>query len=229
MPFTPAHPAAVLPLAGTRLPLSALVAGSVAPDFEYLLRLRPAGSFAHSAVGLVTFSLPVSLLAYLVAQGLLIPAIAGAFRVRPVPRTAAPLMVLVALLVGLLSHVAWDSFTHPSGLVVTHWPTLSTTVLGVPLFEVLQHASSAVGLTAIALFVWHHHRDLLLGHTSRALTIAALVCVPALVGGVLNAYRGASPREQLALFAVGALDGGLIAALASATLFCCRPKRAQAA
>ena len=224
MPFTPAHPAAVLPLAGGRLPLSALVAGSVAPDFEYLLRLRPAGSFAHSAVGLVTFSLPVSLLAYLVAQGLLIPAIAGAFRVRLAPRKAAPFMVLVALIVGLLSHVAWDSFTHPSGLLVTHWPTLSTALLGVPLFKVLQHTSSAVGFTAIALFVWHRHRDLLLAHTSRALAIAVLVCVPALVGGILNAYRGASPNAQLGLFAVGALDGGLIAVLVAATLYY-RPNR----
>jgi hypothetical protein len=176
---------------------------------------------------LVTFSLPVSLLVYLVTQGLLIPAVAGAFRVRLAPRPAAPFKVLVALLVGLLSHVAWDSLTHSSGLLVTRWTTLSTSLLGVPLFKVLQHTSSAVGFTAISLFVWHRHRDLLLAHTSRVLIIAAFVCVPALVGGILNAYRGASLTEQLGLFAVGALDGGLIAILA-ATL-CYRHKRAQAA
>jgi len=137
-------------------------------------------------------------------------------------------MVLVALLIGLVSHVAWDSFTHPSGLVVTHWPTLSTAVLGVPLFKVLQHTSSAFGLTAIALFVWHRYRDHLLAHTVRALTIAVVICVPALVGGILNAYRGASAKAQLGLFAVGALDGGLIAVVVAAALYY-RPKRTRAA
>jgi hypothetical protein len=47
MPLTPAHAAAALPLRslahrlGLRLPLSALMIGTLAPDFEYLFRLKP--------------------------------------------------------------------------------------------------------------------------------------------------------------------------------------------
>ena len=40
MPLTIAHPAAVLPFRHSRLPISALVIGSLAPDFEYFLHLH---------------------------------------------------------------------------------------------------------------------------------------------------------------------------------------------
>ena len=61
MPFTPSHAVAAAPLwlvARGWLPLSALVVGTMAPDYEFLLRLRPSAIVSHSVVGLVVFCLP---------------------------------------------------------------------------------------------------------------------------------------------------------------------------
>src|SRR4051812_49745428 len=61
MPFTLSHPAATLPLRKF-LPLSALVIGSMSPDFEYLLRLAGVSRFSHTLPAVFYFCLPVSLL-----------------------------------------------------------------------------------------------------------------------------------------------------------------------
>ena len=68
MPLTIAHPAAVLPFRHGRLPLSALVVGSIAPDFEYVLQLYPRSDFSHTALGLFTFCLPSGMIALWVFQ-----------------------------------------------------------------------------------------------------------------------------------------------------------------
>ncbi len=52
MPFTPSHVAAVLPLARTGLPPTALVVGSVAPDLPYYLPLPVAAATTHGPAGL---------------------------------------------------------------------------------------------------------------------------------------------------------------------------------
>src|SRR5262245_44725270 len=61
MPFTIAHSAVALPvLRWLRAPYaaSALVVGTMAPDFEYFLRLRPFASISHTLPGLLVFCLP---------------------------------------------------------------------------------------------------------------------------------------------------------------------------
>ena len=60
MPFTLAHPAAALPFRKTRLVFSAVIVGSMAPDFEYFLRLAPQGRYFHSLPGLFLCTLPVA-------------------------------------------------------------------------------------------------------------------------------------------------------------------------
>ena len=71
MPYTLSHVAAVLPfsrlLARLQI-LSAMVIGSMAPDFGYLLPIHPPRVATHSAVSLVTFSLPLGLLSYWIFQ-----------------------------------------------------------------------------------------------------------------------------------------------------------------
>ena len=63
MPFTVSHAAAVLPIdRWTRhtLPLTALMIGSMAPDFGYVFSYELSRPITHSFLGLFTFSLPVS-------------------------------------------------------------------------------------------------------------------------------------------------------------------------
>lgn len=51
MPFTLAHPAAVLPFWRSRLHFPALLLGSVAPDFGYFLAGRPVSGAGHTLWG----------------------------------------------------------------------------------------------------------------------------------------------------------------------------------
>ena len=58
MPWTFAHPAAILPLR-RHLPQAALVVGSISPDIGYYLGLYPLATFAHSGWGLLLACLPI--------------------------------------------------------------------------------------------------------------------------------------------------------------------------
>lgn len=78
MPLTFAHPAAILPGYQWRdrgVPFSALVIGSMSPDFEYFLRLEPIGHFAHTIPGVFVFCLPTGLLVYGLYRVLLSPVV----------------------------------------------------------------------------------------------------------------------------------------------------------
>ncbi|MEC5385045.1 DUF4184 family protein [Uliginosibacterium sp. H3] len=166
MPFTVSHAAAVLPLRRylPTLPLTAMVIGSMVPDFAFLIPHLDR-HLSHSFAGLFLFCLPMGWLAqWLFWRGLqgplldLVP--------RPLQRrlqtvlgreSRSLLHVSAALLVGSLSHIAWDGFTHVDGFVAHAWPWLRYRLfmLGeAPLLvcDVLQHASSALGLVALAMY-----------------------------------------------------------------------------
>ncbi len=64
MPFTFSHPAIVLPfgLIGQRyFSMTALIIGSMTPDFEYFLRLRVRSDFSHTLFGVFWFDLPLGI------------------------------------------------------------------------------------------------------------------------------------------------------------------------
>jgi hypothetical protein len=170
LPFTLAHPAVVVPLR-RRLTLSALVTGSLAPDFHYFLNLWPHSHFMHSLRGAFLFSLPVSLALLWIFQRFMklplmslaprthqerLAAFAAPFRWGPASRFA---LILFALMVGICSHVAWDAFTHDHGFVVRNLPDLRAPAFpefgtGRPLWNVLQHASSLVGMAIVPVWYW---------------------------------------------------------------------------
>jgi hypothetical protein len=65
MPFTFSHAAIVLPL--RLLPkkwfsLTALVIGSLTPDFEYFIRMKVQSNFSHTILGVFWFDLPFGIL-----------------------------------------------------------------------------------------------------------------------------------------------------------------------
>ena len=68
VPFTVSHAAAVLPLQRLgkhRLPLTALMVGSMAPDFGYFFSSEASRALTHSFSGLFIFSLPAGLAVWL--------------------------------------------------------------------------------------------------------------------------------------------------------------------
>ena len=171
MPFTVSHAAAVLPFARRRLVLSALVVGSMAPDFEYLLRLSLVSRWGHTLTGILLFSLPCGLLVLWMFHALLkeplltlLPAshrrrlepLARRFPFLPAGRLG---WILASLLLGILSHVLLDSFTHPDGLMVQALPALQAQVIsvagwGVRRYQLLQYALSVAGAAWLARRYW---------------------------------------------------------------------------
>lgn len=170
MPFTVSDPAIVLPLAylpNKWFSLSGLIIGSLAPDFEYFLRMKIAGHHSHTVAGLFWFDLPISiLLAFvyhtIVRHNLLnnLPTFLrsrlivfdsftwNAYFVRNWP------VVLISVLIGAASHLFRDSFTHESGYFVHAFPALETIRLnGIPLHKVLQHGSTLTGVLVLFLVI----------------------------------------------------------------------------
>lgn len=230
MPLTFAHPAAVLPLA-RRLPFSALVVGSMAPDFLYFLRLAPRGHFGHTLPGLVLFCLPVGAAVLWAFHRLvkrpfvaLLPAamqerlVPAAERFRMATRGDAG-RAAVALLVGAATHDVWDAFTHATGWGVARIPALARGVIALPAsgtvvhgYTILQHASTAVGLLALAVAAARWWRSAprvpvvpALAARLRASRLATLLGVPALLAlAYATAVAGGSPRAFAARLIVSA-------------------------
>jgi hypothetical protein len=169
MPFTLAHPAAVLPLRGLRyLRTAPLILGAMAPDLPYYVpsalgrHLPETHSFAGSlsidpllgyAALLAVFVLRAPLTALLPARArwLCLNALVP-FRRAPEWAFAA-----FAILAGVWTHLLWDSFTHKDGWMVHRVEALSAPVTIGPYTEelchVLQYVSSAFGLIVMA--VWY--------------------------------------------------------------------------
>jgi hypothetical protein len=170
MPFTLAHPAAILPLRGFRYLRSVpLIIGALVPDLPYYLpaalaRFLPethnlAGSFTTNLLagyaGLVALFLlrrPLTALLSARARGLCLTALAP-FSTRPLEWVLAPL----AIVLGVWTHLLWDSFTHTDGWIVHRVAALSAPVtIGSytgPVCHVLQYLSSGLGLAVLA--VWY--------------------------------------------------------------------------
>jgi len=179
MPFTVAHPAAVLPLKGhfrNILPWSALVIGSITPDLHYFLIGIVRGN-SHTVAGLLTFNLPAGLLTWLafhlvikqpitrLVPDALLPKLWRLARARVAWSAALVVRAAIAVVVGAASHLLWDSFTHQEGWMVRHSWTLRHGVVhvhGYPLsvFAFLQHASTIAGtvVLAVAFVIWYRRQ-----------------------------------------------------------------------
>jgi len=172
MPFTISHAASAIPFRRTRFVLSALIVGTMAPDFEYFLHGRMIGRWSHNLHGAFEFSLPASLLVLAVFHWIL---------KRPVvallPRTVQQrivlekfpfwplsrfLLIVFSILVGIATHLLWDNFTHSGRFVVEHfsWFHQTTSVLGRQManYKVAQHLSTVAGLFLLLLWFIHWYQ-----------------------------------------------------------------------
>ena len=166
MPFTLSHPAAVVPLRRLLpgLVLSALVIGSMAPDFPYFVGFSEIRWQTHSFASVAWFSVPVGLASYFVFQrwqrAAWIDLLPGSFAARiPQLRPRAPLIAVIAsLALGAATHVIWDSFTHehqPGVMLVRALNAVVIRLFGFPVrgYNLLQHTSTLVGAVLLALSV----------------------------------------------------------------------------
>lgn len=165
MPFTGSHPAAVIPLMGTPLVPSALVIASMVPDLPYYVPLPVSFSFTHTIGGLLTVDVAMAAACFAAWHLLLAPVSVAlspeAFRARLAPELPRPWsdairgpavpLVVASIIVGALTHVVWDAFTHVDHWGPRHIPWLAERHGSLEGFRWAQYASGFVGMVVIAV------------------------------------------------------------------------------
>ncbi len=164
-----AHPVAAVPFARYGLPLSALIIGSMIPDGVYFLPFLPVSEqFGHTPTGLIGFCLPAGVVMYWLYHTLFkYPAytlLPRSHQVRlwsvasrsPERSFRHWLLVIIALGIGAVTHIAWDSCTHWYGWTAQHLallrlPLLHTASGTLRVYKVLQHGGTLVGT---GILVW---------------------------------------------------------------------------
>lgn len=169
MPFTFSHPAIILPL--KYLPknwfsLTGLVVGSVTPDFEYFIRMKVQSNYSHTLYGIFWFDLPLAILLSFLFHNTVRNALffnsPDVIKSRILIFTSFNwnnyfkenwIIVVISLLIGIASHLLWDSFSHNHGYFVEHISTLKNSInlLGneVPIWKITQHLSTLIGTIVI--------------------------------------------------------------------------------
>jgi hypothetical protein len=231
VPFTVSHAAAVLPLERLRLPLTALMIGSMAPDFGYFFSHSANRALTHSFGGLFTFALPAGLFVWLFYVAILEKATITLLSDRWHTRFAhtdaiTPELMAracVAILLGAATHLVWDDFTHRFTRSTEWFPFLAGPTPGLPwlpVYHLLHGVSSVLGL--VILWIWMHRlhrqpaRSLIRPYeVSDKVRIGALwfLAAATLLAGFLEWLPYAHSRYDAQIFsaAVGGMSGFFLA------------------
>lgn len=133
MPFTLAHAAIVIPIKKyfPKFSYTALVAGSMVPDFEFFLQMREVNNIGHHWTGILLFDLPMGIIMCYVYHNLL-----KKYVVLSMPkiykRKLVPTLyfnwnqyasknfwwMILSLITGIASHIFLDAFTHANSPLV---------------------------------------------------------------------------------------------------------------
>ena len=258
VPFTISHAAAVLPLQRTRLPMAALMIGSMSPDFAYFLPTElglPSGPglLSHSVPGLFSFCWPVALCVWLLFVHVLeTPTLAllpegwqAAF-----PRSERALtlrnlaLASIAVIIGAATHVLWDSFTHANTPMIEQIPLLESNSIQLfgrhfPLFRFLQHLSTVVGL--VALMAWAARqksaaaagksasREPAVSHAERIFALLVLLASSGTLAVLGYVTQGElSFGRRLFHFAIGGMTGWALGWIVIAIIFQLRWRQRRA-
>ncbi|NII51302.1 DUF4184 family protein [Frigoribacterium endophyticum] len=234
MPFTPSHAVVALPFVRSPLPFGAVAVGSMAPDLPLFFPVGVTYETTHGVSGLLVVSVPLGALLYLVwlrvlrpGAGVLLPQVVGTRlpRAWTVPGAVSPgrlLRVLVAVVIGVLTHVGWDAFTHPGRLGSTLLPALAEPWGPFVGTQWAQYGSSVVGLAVLAVAAARYLRRVPVSARPRAsrtrtvswwLAAAALVTGPVAVAVTRGLPSDVGTAKSFAFFA-GTASGALLLLLA---------------
>ncbi len=152
-----------------------MVIGSLAPDYEYFFRLRHQDRVGHTFPGALLFTLPIALAAlalfHHVVKRPIVSVLPRGLRARLDPCARAPfrwwpldrfLLIVGSVAAGILTHLAWDSFTHADSWLAEHWVHMKTPLLYVDLVAITieklaQYGSTLLGIAIVVgyIFVWY--------------------------------------------------------------------------
>ncbi len=174
MPFTPSHALVALPFIRTPLVPAAIAIGAMTPDLP--LFVRGVGlnySFTHT-FGNVVWTALLAFVLFLIWRVVLRPAVpelVPLWLARRLPddwddrgfaavrsavgvgqKRAYPFLLAVSFVLGVLSHIVWDLFTHEGRWGVQAIPGLEEMWGPLPGFKWLQHGSSLIGLAIIGIW-----------------------------------------------------------------------------
>jgi hypothetical protein len=169
MPFTFAHPAAVIPFLNRNrnyFSATGLIIGSMAPDFESFILLTEKKIYGHTWPGVFWFDLPLAIIIAIVFHGI----VRDAF-IRNLPWALHErlkrfegihwfhylrkhfLVVVVSVLIGIFTHMLLDAFTHLN--LYDPDATDSPILLGhIQVYLLLQYTLSVVGLVLILYYIF---------------------------------------------------------------------------
>jgi hypothetical protein len=171
VPFTVSHAAAVLPLHFKhRLPLTALMIGSMAPDFGYFFSHDASRQLTHSFASLLTFSLPAGLAVWFfyvaVLEKATITLLSDRWHTRFAHTDAfTPALIAraaLAIVIGAATHLLWDALTHRNTFATNWFPALMGPTPGfswLPVYHLLHGLSSVVGLVILYYWAQRLHRQ----------------------------------------------------------------------
>ncbi|RDC66085.1 DUF4184 family protein [Adhaeribacter pallidiroseus] len=173
MPFTFSHPAIVLPfyyLPKKTRSMTGLVIGSMVPDFEKFFRMSHYDGFSHTWPAIFYFNLPLAILLsfafHQVARNSLIDNLPLFLKKRLLPYKQFNwlryfknhyLVIILSILVGVVSHLTWDSLTHPGGQLFELFPILSKWIrypgFHMWLYVLIDRISSVIGGLVIVVAI----------------------------------------------------------------------------
>ena len=165
MPFTFSHPAAVLPfnyLPKRFISMTGLVTGSMAPDFEYFIRMKDRSVYSHTWAGIFYFDLPLTIILAFLFHNLvrndLIDNLPGFLKNRlqfvkdfnwSKHFKANFTIVVISVIIGVATHIVWDGFTHAHAQFVEIFTILKKHVSihgrRIPLFILMQFFGTLIG------------------------------------------------------------------------------------
>jgi hypothetical protein len=223
MPFTFSHIAATIPFRRSRLILSAVVIGTMAPDFGYFVLAGPHTRWSHELPGLVVATLPAAFIVLWLYERF-VKVSCSALLPNPLSERILPdvqpvafgglgrlALILSSLMIGILTHIGWDSFTHRGTFLYDRLPLLREPVEVLqPYFhwdvgKMLQNASTVFGLVIVAVWVlfWFRRaerkavpRNWRLSPGRKCFTLAWIVGLSVLAG-VLRMYSYDSDPQNL--------------------------------
>jgi hypothetical protein len=193
--------------------MTALVVGSMSPDFPLFVGWPQGYALSHSLVGSATVDVAVALIVLWLWLALfrdsMIDLAPGAIRSR-LPRQMTLtrrewLLSVPAAWVGSLTHVVWDSFTHSGRWGVALVPWLRVEHAGLPRYEWAQYVSTLVGLAVVCVMAILYLRGLARSQQveERSAWVPALLPAALVVGtiwGILGLSDGSWPTSPAATF-----------------------------
>jgi len=187
--------------------------GTVAPDLEYFVRFAPGGGWGHTIPGALGLSLPLAIAAlwlfhcYVKLPVTLLLPEGVQRRLEPWlhpfafggPRRFA--LIVVSIVVGIATHLAWDMVTHDDSWLFWHWEFLRRSekfpVIG---WEqncgILQYISSLAGFVLLVIWLAHWYRAARPAQSpvvrqlepAHKIAIFGLMTVTAVVAGIVRAW-----------------------------------------